>query len=214
MLTIVVLYSIEILDLSSTLVKYPRPGAGMEKLERRVFMKGAALSALAFTVGGAQVFLTPRQASAQGVTLRVLTADEQATLEALGDTLLPGAKEAGIAHYVDQQIGTKAGECLLAARALGIPPPYVDFYRFGLEALDCASVKLHGAKFAELVPEKRHDLVDRIRQANPEGWNGPPAPFFYFVTRSDAVDVFYGTVEGFERLGVPYMPHILPERNW
>jgi len=30
------------------------------------------------------------------------------------------------------------------------------------------------------------------------------------MVRSDAVDVVYGTVEGFERLGVPYMPHILP----
>jgi hypothetical protein len=26
--------------------------------------------------------------------------------------------------------------------------------------------------------------------------------------------VVYGTVEGFARLGVPYMPHILPERSW
>jgi hypothetical protein len=26
--------------------------------------------------------------------------------------------------------------------------------------------------------------------------------------------VAYGTVEGFARLGVPYMPHILPERSW
>ena len=28
------------------------------------------------------------------------------------------------------------------------------------------------------------------------------------------IDVVYGTVEGFARLGVPYMPHILPERSW
>src|SRR3989475_7787670 len=47
-----------------------------------------------------------------------------------------------------------------------------------------------------------------------DGWQGPPGPFIYFVTRSDAVDVVYGTVEGYESLGIPYMPHIAPEKRW
>ena len=36
----------------------------------------------------------------------------------------------------------------------------------------------------------------------------------YSVLRNDAVDVVYGTVEGFARIGVPYLPHILPPRTW
>ena len=32
--------------------------------------------------------------------------------------------------------------------------------------------------------------------------------------RSDAVDVVYGTPEGFAKLGVPYMPHIMPPTSW
>src|SRR5262245_28045179 len=186
----------------------------MASVQRRLVLKGTALSALAFTVGGAEVWLSPREARAQDIALNVLTADERAALEALGDTLLPGAKEAGIAHFVDQQLSVEPGECLLVVRSLSVTPPYAGFYRAGLAALDQASVKLHEAKFAALAPEKRHEFVDRLRQKNPDGWSGPPSPFFYFVTRIDAVDVYYGTVEGFERLGVPYMPHIVPPRRW
>ena len=46
------------------------------------------------------------------------------------------------------------------------------------------------------------------------GWQGPPGPFVYTVLRSDAVDVVYSTMEGYEALGVPYMAHIAPERRW
>jgi hypothetical protein len=28
------------------------------------------------------------------------------------------------------------------------------------------------------------------------------------------VDVYYGTQEGFARLGIPYMPHIAPQEPW
>ena len=41
-----------------------------------------------------------------------------------------------------------------------------------------------------------------------------PAGQAYFVLRSDAVDVVYGTMEGYERLGVPYLPHIAPDKRW
>ena len=34
----------------------------MDEIERRAFMKGAAIGALAFSVGGAEVMLTPRRA--------------------------------------------------------------------------------------------------------------------------------------------------------
>ena len=186
----------------------------MTSADRRLVLKGAALGALAYTVGGAEVLLSPRDAMAQAVPLKVLTPDERAALEAFGDTLLPGAKDAGLAHYVDQQLSVPASEALLMARAVGVMPPYANFYRAGLAGLDAASQKAHGAKFAALSQEKRSSLVEELRQKVPDGWSGPPSPFFYFVSRADAVDVFYGTVEGFERLGIPYMPHIAPLKRW
>jgi hypothetical protein len=181
---------------------------------RRTLLKGAALGAIAFTVGGAEVWLTPREAFAQGVPMKVLTAAERAALEALGDTLLPGAKDAGIAHFVDSQLAAPPGDCLLAARSANVPPPILNFYRAALRALDGASNAAHGKPFAELTPGERNAFVDGMRQKVPEGWQGPPSPFVYFLLRNDAVDVVYGTVEGFERLGIPYMPHVVPPAKW
>ena len=74
----------------------------MEQIERRALMKGAAIGALAFTVGGVEVLLTPSSARAQGVPLRTLTAAQAATLDALGETLVPGALQAGISHSASE----------------------------------------------------------------------------------------------------------------
>ena len=56
----------------------------MTSVERRAFMKGAALGALAFTVGGAEVLLTPGEARAHGVPFRLLQAHEADLIEAMG----------------------------------------------------------------------------------------------------------------------------------
>ena len=105
----------------------------MDDIQRRAFMKGAAFGALAFTVGGAEVMLTPRQAHAQNVPLKTLTADQAATLDAMGETLVPGAKAAGITNFVDQQISGPPEEALLQARILNVRPPYANFYRAALD---------------------------------------------------------------------------------
>jgi hypothetical protein len=92
----------------------------MYEIERRAVLKGATAGALAFSVGGAEVLLTPRAARAQGVPLRTLSAAQAATLDALGETLVPGARQAGISHFVDQQISIPAEEALLEARILNV----------------------------------------------------------------------------------------------
>ena len=85
-----------------------------------------------------------------------------------------------------------------------------------------------GVRVRETIPDwvlKRADEVvnvdvsvetlrTRLRQGKIESWHGPAQSFVYATLRNDAVDVVYGTVAGFARLGVPYMPHILPERSW
>ena len=53
-----------------------------------------------------------------------------------------------------------------------------------------------------------------MRQNKIDGWQGPPGAFVYTVFRSDAVDVVYGTMDGYAQLGVPYMPHIPPVVRW
>jgi len=187
----------------------------MHDIERRALIKGAAIGALAFTVGGAEVLLTPRAARAAGVALRTLTDAQAAALDALGETLVPGARQAGISHFVDQQISIPAEEALLEARILNVRPPYANFYRAALGAIDRASQGLNnGRLFAELSEAEQHNFVDSMRQNKVEGWQGQPGPFVYLVLRSDAVDVVYGTMDGYAALGIPYRPHIAPSKRW
>jgi len=186
----------------------------MDHMKRRDFMRGAAVGTFAFTVGGAQSLMTPREARAQGVPFRLLKASEAEALEALGETLVPGARAAGIAHFIDQQVSVAPEEALLEARILNVKPPYVNFYRAAIGAIDKVSQARAGRRFAELTAPQQRELVDLMRQNKLDGWQGPPGPFVYLVTRSDAVDVVYGTMEGYEALGIPYMPHIAPEKRW
>jgi len=177
----------------------------MAEIARRDFVSGAALGALVFTVAGAEVLLTPRQAHAQGVPFRMLAPPEVATLEAVGETLAIGARQDGIAHFVDQQLTVPPAHALLSLRVTETRPPYVNFYRAALGGIDRASHALHGRGFAELDASQQHDFVDRLRQSKLEGWQGPAQGSVYGTLRNDAVDVVYGTVEGFARLGIPYI---------
>jgi hypothetical protein len=132
----------------------------------------------------------------------------------MGEALVPGAREAGIVNFVDQQISGPPEEALLQARILNVRPPYANLYRAALGAIDGASNKTKGKKFADLSPQEQHDFVDLMRQNKIDGWQGPPGPFVYTVLRSDAVDVVYATMDGYAALGVPYMPHIAPTKKW
>src|SRR5712691_6840938 len=192
------------------------PGrTSMHHIERRALLRGAAAGALAFTVGGAELLLTPRAARAQGVPLRTLSAAQAEMLDALGETLVPGARQAGISHFIDQQISIPPEEALLEARILNVRPPYANFYRAALGAVERASQALNnGRGFAQLDEAGQRGLVDAMRQNKVAGWQGPGSPFVYLVLRSDAVDVVYGTMDGYAGLGIPYMPHIAPTKRW
>jgi hypothetical protein len=186
----------------------------MDALQRRVFLKGASMGLLAFTVAGVNVLMSPGEARARAVPFRLLSAEEADTLEALGETLLPGAREAGVAHFIDQQVSVPPGEALLEARIVNVRPPFINFYRAAISGVDRASTARSGKRFAALSAAEQHDFIDQLRQNKIDGWQGPPAGLVYFVLRSDAVDVVYGTMEGYESLGVPYMAHIEPDKRW
>jgi hypothetical protein len=186
----------------------------MDALERRVFLKGASMGVLTFMVGGVEVLMTPGEARARAVPFRLLSGEEAETIEALGETLLPGAREAGVAHFIDQQVSVTPGEALLEARIVNIRPPFINFYRAAIGGVDKASTGRSGKRFAALSASEQHDFIDQLRQNKIDGWQGPPAAQVYFVLRSDAVDVVYGTMEGYESLGVPYLPHIAPDKRW
>src|SRR5215510_362532 len=186
----------------------------MATIQRRAFMKGATLGALAFTVGGSTVMLTAGEARARNIPFRLLKQAEADIIEAIGDTLVQGARAAGVAHFIDHQISVPAEEALLQARIFNVRPPFVNFYRAAVGAIDSASQRVLGYKFAEATPDQQTEFVHNMRQNKIDGWQGPPAPFVYTILRSDAVDVVYGTMEGYEMLGIPYQAHIVPEKRW
>jgi gluconate 2-dehydrogenase subunit 3-like protein len=97
---------------------------------------------------------------------------------------------------------------------MNVRPPYANFYRAAFGAINGASQAKFGRRFAELKPGEQHDFVDLMRQSKLDGWKGPPGGFVYFLLRTDAVDVVYGTMDGYAHLGVPYHPHIAPTKPW
>lgn len=181
---------------------------------RRQFLRNSGIGLLSFYVAGCRVEMSPEEARERDLPLNVLTAGEVGTLEALGEILLPGSAESGIAHFVDHQLGAAPAEQLLMLKYLGVEPPFTPFYRGGLGALNASAEAAHGAPFPDLDAAARAALVGQAATGNPDGWEGPPAPFFWFVVRNDAIDVVYGTQEGIESLGIPYMAHIEPPSRW
>jgi hypothetical protein len=181
---------------------------------RRTFLRNSGLGALSFYVGGKILHLTPAQAREQELPLQVLSPHQAKLLEAFGEALLPGSTAAGIAWYVDHQLNAAPVEQMLMLKYLRVEQPFTDFYAGGLAALDAHAAAAMGKAFLELASEQQSAITGRIAQTNPDGWTGPPAPLFYFALRNDALDVVYGTVQGIESLGLPYMAHIQPPSRW
>jgi len=178
-------------------------------VSRRHFLKGAGIC-ISVTVAGQIVTMTPAQAFEENIPLQVLNKRQAQTLAALAEVLVPGAKRSGIVQFIDSQLSIDAPDSLLMLRYLGVPAPYDRFYTASLNSLESITNFQQDKHFTELDTEQQTKLAEQMVEAKLSMWNGPPSPFFHFVLRSDAADVVYGTPAGFEKLGVPYMPHIMP----
>jgi len=179
---------------------------------RRRFIRQTACSLSAAVIATTVTACSPRLARAQGRAYTVLSPVEVAILDALGNTLMPGAAEAGIAHFIDSQLANDVS--LLMLNYLDVPMSLVSFYKEGLKAISELAVHEHQADFASLSAELRHALVGRVASGAADPWSGPPASLFYFALRADVVDVCFGTEAGFVELNIPYLPHISPRTPW
>lgn len=175
-------------------------------------LKGSALT-LSFRLGGASLLLTPGEARARSLPLRNLDANQVAILEQLGEAILPGATAKGLGHFVDHQLGVAPDDCLLIAKYFQVEPPYRLFYSAGLAAAEKLAGQLAGKPLRELGAEDMRELL--VAMSKEGATDGEVSLFlFYLCLRSDAVDVVYGTPEGFRELNVPYLEHILPPEGW
>ncbi len=186
-----------------------------EDIGRRKFVRNTGLGALAFNIGGVATWLTPREAVADGVQFTNLAPADGALLAAFADHLLPGAAAAGIAHFVDHQLGVDPQECLLMCKYFPeIKAPFAAFYNAGIGALREVVTQQYKKSFDTLAAQEKDALTNKLWQGQVENWSGPPPPLFYMMVRSDAVDVVYGTKDGFDELNIPYMAHIMPKEKW
>jgi hypothetical protein len=186
-------------------------------LSRRSFMQRSAVGGvglLTFMVAGCEKQLAPAEAKATGVPLRTLSAAEARTLESLGEILLPGSAAAGLTHYIDHQLSGPPPASMLIIKYLGVNPPFTPFYQSGLAGTEAAAQKGHGKSLKDLDAAAATAFVTAMSRGELADWAGPPPALFFFVLRSDAIDAVYGTQLGFEKLGVPYMPHIVPASRW
>jgi hypothetical protein len=188
----------------------------MENVTRRTFVDRALKSsvlALSFTVPTGTLLLTPGEARATSVPLRKLDAALAHDLEKLGETIVPGATAAGLTHFLDHQLAADPNDALLIARYFQVALPYSDFYGAGVKTANALSQKAAGKSIAASSPAEMVTLVKSM--AAPDAVvDGFPIFLFYMCLRSDAVDVVYGTPEGFKKLNIPYMQHIMPPEGW
>ncbi len=182
--------------------------------DRRKFLKQSGIGIAVATIAGPHLLLTPAEAKAKNIPLKVLTDSELKTLEAIAEILLPGSAQAGVAYFIDDQLAKDPNDSLLIARYFQVPPPYAGFYKGSVQALDGYATATHGKAFHQLEVSKQEQIVGSLFPEQPDGWQGPPAPLVYLCLRNDVVDVVYGTMDGFAKLDIPYLAHIEPPTKW
>jgi hypothetical protein len=181
-------------------------------MDRRHLLKAGGAS-LAMTAAAPLSLFDPREARAQSLPFKVLSADEVATIEAVSDALVPGARDAGVSHYIDHELASPSPRLLF--RFAQLPGPMAQYYHRALTAFE-ESMTAQGNAFSSLSPDARHSVIEALRTGAIKPWDASAvaSPVFYGMMRNDGVDVVYGSVEGFKSLDIPYMPHILPKTTW
>lgn len=187
----------------------------MERIiDRRGVLRSAGAGLIAVLTGGVPRYVTPAEARAENLDYRVLSHQQAGSLESLADVMLPGARNAGVAHYVDDQLAKTPRDSLLFVRYLDVAPPYLPFYAQGLVALEAIAARMDVESFASLPLPLALSLVRALNSGTVTNWSGPSSVNFYTAVRNDAIDVFYGVQRAMERLGIPAMEQVPLQKRW
>ena len=152
-------------------------------------------------IGEAYLFFTaPESAFVEAAVARLIPAD------GLG----PGAKEAGVAYYIDQQLN---GEFGAAARTYmqgpygeGLPTQGYqlaltprDVYRLGIAAGDAACQKQYGKTFAELGAAQQDEFLSALEHGTVAFTEFPASTFFDMLLQNTSEGFFADPVYGGNR---------------
>jgi hypothetical protein len=182
-------------------------------VNRRDLLQAGGVS-IAIAVAAPLTLFDPREARATSMPFKVLSSDEVATIEALSDALVPGARDAGVSHYIDHELASPSPRLLL--RFAQLRGPMAPYYHGALAAFAASMTAQGNGAFASLSPTAQHTVIEALRTGTIKPWDesAVAAPVFYGMMRNDGVDVVYGSAEGFKNLDIPYMPHIMPKTTW
>ena len=168
-------------------------------LRRRKFLQAgatAAASASAISCGTAK---NP---------WRALTLEQARTLEAVCEQIVPadrdpGARQAGVVHFIDLQLN-------------GFHHSYREAYRIGLAGLDETARKLDVAAFADLPWEKQTAVLQALERGELRGeaWKRVAPRQFFEMVVAHTMQGFYGSPRhggnreavSWRMLGVPNPP--------
>lgn len=182
----------------------------MSDVGRRQFIVGAAVAAGVMRMGSDGNASTGEES---GMSFRTFSEAQGNTYAAWCDLLAGGAAAAGVAHFADKYISGPYEQSLLLSRFL-VTPPLSAFYLAGIAGIEQESRARFGGIFLSLARDKQIQIVDAAAGSKTQVWSAPEPFLFYLASRSDAVDVVYGTERGFENLDFPYQAHILPTAPW
>ena len=158
---------------------------------RRAFLVGAAVSAGA-VAGGALAPEAHAQHAEQSQSTGAghehggglgafLNAENAATVAAFTERLwpsapgMPGAREAGVANYIDLALAGAYSELQ-------------DFYRRGLAQLDEYCNKTHGKSFVGLETARQDEVITALEQGKATGFTWPRAQAFFNTVRTHAIE--------------------------
>ncbi len=173
--------------------------SGPDTLRRRRFLQLAATAA----ASGAAITCANRRGSR-----RYLSGEEAATLDAIGNRLIPadqdpGAAQAGLVNFIDCQL-------------MGPYRRYRKTYRHGLIAVDHVSSARFGKPFVELAPAEADEILTGLERGEvpPAVWDPAQAKAFFELLLAHTMQAYYGDPrhggnEGavsWRMLGVPAVP--------
>jgi hypothetical protein len=170
-------------------------GPGTGALSRRELLtRSAALGVVvALPAVGPAMVGTPSSAAATATGRAALSPGQAAVLEAIVERLVPadangpGAKEAGVATYIERSL---AGG--LAGGLTAVAPLYTS----GLSAVDAYAVSAHGGSFAGLPPDKQDAVLTDIQSGKATGFTPDSATFFRTVQEHTLQGMFSDPVYG------------------
>lgn len=173
----------------------------------------AAAGGVATGVGGAK--LVGRMGRAPEGPWRVLSPDEARLVEAVSEQIIPadrdpGAKEAGVVHYIDRQLD-------------GPYKRFAEKYHTGLACLSKTSQAMFNKAFEELGWPDQTRVLQALEsnKAPKDIWTKPTSSEFFGLIRDHSMQGFYGSPRhggnrnyaSYKMLGLEY-PRVIGQNRY